>query len=211
MEPVQMFNYGYGIIVAVGMLYANFKIQKSQMDASVQKGTKPIEKILGKHGEILTEHGEMIKHNSIRLDKYAVNDNFHYDVDTAVKSGLEMLGTDIEPASYVIKIGQAISDFYREVMVDGIGKDKKAVIINRVETKIAEAKRRLTDILSEEFCDKYFYHFKNERQNFIDDIVAIAEGLDNNKDDRFRTTTLCFIQNQIHNFVRYYLKTWDKK
>jgi len=207
---VQMVNYGYGVVLALAALYANFKIQKSQMDSAVSKGTAPIIKTLDEHGNILKDHGEMIKHNSVRLDKYAVNDNFHYDIDTAVKSGLEMLGCDTTPASYIIKMGQRISDFYREVMVDGIAKDKRTIIISRVESKCSEGKKFLADLLSPEFCEKYFKKYEKERCEYLKDIIGIAEGIDNNKNDRFRVTTLLFAQNQIHNFVRYYLTHWKR-
>ena len=210
LSTTALIGYGYGIILAIGGLYANFKIQKTTMKKVADESNEPIKEDMLIVKDSLQEQHKKIINNSIALKKVTditnplmINKVFFCKLMKIAVDSVEYR-EDKNLTYYNNKVATSLVGFSREIIDYGIDKVSDGTVDALAKEKIKETALFFIHIWGKELHDKYKQQTEELRQGYISKIKSISNENFNSKDEAYRAETLLYMREITKGFMKFY-------
>ena len=150
----------------------------------------------------LTVH---VSRNRATLNRYSDNESFFKSIEETVEEALKYLEEESDACQYVNMIGKCVINFSKDIIRTGIEIIKDSAVRTKAAGYSHDTIVLNIKLFGEEFCKQYEAKHSSITKKYLADICLISEDNVNDKQKRFRSMTMVYIETIASNFVNFYL------
>ena len=189
------------MIVALAAVALREGFSSKKLKKMDTKNTKD-HKIIFDQVNNLTVH---VSRNRATLNRYSDNESFFKSIEETVEEALKYLEEEPKACQYINAVGRCVISFSKDIIRTGIETIKDKVVYTKADGYKNEALTLNIKLFGKEFNKAYESKYSPITKKYLADICKISEDNVNDKQKRFRSMTMVYIETIASNFVNFYL------